>query len=216
MDPLSLVPVHFEQLKELRNGSISYIQIIKRDQTRPPVRPVCRKLGVSKLSDIKSEGDLYNALLSVAQGQTIKAQTPPYDSLKSGLFALNTDPVPRSSRFSNDGPYSPYSPLSVGPSSAPDFDQVLECVLYIQLHWDPRDCSQSLSTFAFRFGLDESYLLTVLQRVCGILGCAHLTPHIDTTMVVDATKICFKQLELLHRSCVTDSPAISERNSPRL
>lgn len=57
-----------------RNGTISYIQIIKRDQVRPPVRPVCRKLGVTKLSEIKSETELYEALVSVSSSQSLKSK----------------------------------------------------------------------------------------------------------------------------------------------
>ena len=41
--------------------------MVKRDQRRPPVSRVCRKLGVAKLSDVKTEKDLYDSLLSVIQ-----------------------------------------------------------------------------------------------------------------------------------------------------
>jgi hypothetical protein len=44
-DQMELISKWFEMLKELRNGTISYIQLIKREQMRPPVRPVCRRLG---------------------------------------------------------------------------------------------------------------------------------------------------------------------------
>jgi len=84
-------------LQELRNGTISYIQLIKREQIRPPVRPVCRRLGVAKvthtqprdsfpspthllsffcggvgtqLSDIVSEEILYRAVVQVAEAQS--------------------------------------------------------------------------------------------------------------------------------------------------
>ena len=66
---MDLVPRWFEMLKELRNGTISYIQLIKREQIRPPVRPVCRRLGVAKLSDIVSEEILYRAIVQVAEAQ---------------------------------------------------------------------------------------------------------------------------------------------------
>lgn len=66
---MDLVPRWFEMLKELRNGTISYIQLIKREQIRPPVRPVCRRLGVAKLSDIVSEDILYRAIVQVAEAQ---------------------------------------------------------------------------------------------------------------------------------------------------
>ena len=66
---MDLVPRWFEMLKELRNGTISYIQLIKREQVRPPVRPVCRRLGVAKLSDIVSEEILYRAIVQVADAQ---------------------------------------------------------------------------------------------------------------------------------------------------
>ena len=66
---MDLVPRWFEILKELRNGTISYIQLIKREQIRPPVRPVCRRLGVAKLSDIVSEEILYRAIVQVAEAQ---------------------------------------------------------------------------------------------------------------------------------------------------
>ena len=81
--------------QELRNGTISYIQLIKREQIRPPVRPVCRRLGVAKvthtqprgsfpspthliffcgvgtqLSDIVSEEILYRAVVQVAEAQS--------------------------------------------------------------------------------------------------------------------------------------------------
>jgi hypothetical protein len=68
-DQMDLVPRWFEMLKELRNGTISYIQLIKREQIRPPVRPVCRRLGVAKLSDIVSEDILYRAIVQVAESQ---------------------------------------------------------------------------------------------------------------------------------------------------
>jgi hypothetical protein len=45
------------------------IQLIKREQIRPPVRPVCRRLGVAKLSDIVSEEILYRAIVQVAEAQ---------------------------------------------------------------------------------------------------------------------------------------------------
>lgn len=67
---MDMVPRWFEMLKELRNGTISYIQLIKREQIRPPVRPVCRRLGVAKLSDIVSEDILYRAIVQVAQSQS--------------------------------------------------------------------------------------------------------------------------------------------------
>jgi hypothetical protein len=66
---IDMVPRWFEMLKELRNGTISYIQLIKREQIRPPVRPVCRRLGVAKLSDIVSEDILYRAIVQVAESQ---------------------------------------------------------------------------------------------------------------------------------------------------
>ena len=68
-NPMDMVPRWFEMLKELRNGTISYIQLIKREQVRPPVRPVCRRLGVAKLSDIVSEEILYRAIVQVADAQ---------------------------------------------------------------------------------------------------------------------------------------------------
>ena len=67
---MDMVPRWFEMLKELRNGTISYIQLIKREQIRPPVRPVCRRLGVAKLSDIVSEDILYRAIVQVAESQS--------------------------------------------------------------------------------------------------------------------------------------------------
>ena len=67
---IDMVPRWFEMLKELRNGTISYIQLIKREQIRPPVRPVCRRLGVAKLSDIVSEDILYRAIVQVAESQS--------------------------------------------------------------------------------------------------------------------------------------------------
>lgn len=69
VNQMDLVPRWFEMLKELRNGTISYIQLIKREQIRPPVRPVCRRLGVAKLSDIVSEEILYRAIVQVAEAQ---------------------------------------------------------------------------------------------------------------------------------------------------
>jgi hypothetical protein len=48
-EPMELVPRWFEMLKELRNGTISYIQLIKREQIRPPVRQVCRQLNFGKI-----------------------------------------------------------------------------------------------------------------------------------------------------------------------
>ena len=67
---MDMIPRWFEMLKELRNGTISYIQLIKREQIRPPVRPVCRRLGVAKLSDIVSEDILYRAIVQVAESQS--------------------------------------------------------------------------------------------------------------------------------------------------
>ena len=78
-----------------RNGTISYIQIIKRDQIRPPVRPVCRKLGVTKLSEINSEAELYEALTSISNNQLIKLKDNEVDGYESG----QSGEAPKSARL---------------------------------------------------------------------------------------------------------------------
>jgi hypothetical protein len=69
-NPIDMIPVWFSMLKELRNGTICYAVIVRRDGIRPPVRPVCRRLGVAKLSEIVNENLLYRALVQVAQQQS--------------------------------------------------------------------------------------------------------------------------------------------------
>ena len=216
-NPLSLVPVHFDQLKELRNGTISYIQIIKRDQTRPPVRPVCRKLGVTKLSEIKSESDMYEALVCVAQGQLQKVkesessngyhfESSPetistksfHDSASSKLqmsspFSIK---LPKAYQQSNSASYS-HSPRTefTPPAEPAEFNRLVDCVLNIRVAWDPRDHTQRLDFFAYKYDLDEKFLLNALKRICEILGCVHLSPQVEIDLVVNAARIFFKQVQ---------------------
>ena len=49
----------------MRNGSVLYNTLSSRDKVIPPVRKVCRRLGVKKLSEISSDDILYNTLVEV-------------------------------------------------------------------------------------------------------------------------------------------------------
>ena len=89
---IDMVPRWFEMLKELRNGTISYIQLIKREQIRPPVRPVCRRLGVAKLSDIVSEDILYRAIVQVAESQNQGGGRAPRHDDNNGTLSRNAFP----------------------------------------------------------------------------------------------------------------------------
>jgi hypothetical protein len=107
---IDMVPRWFEMLKELRNGTISYIQLIKREQIRPPVRPVCRRLGVAKLSDIVSEDILYRAIVQVAESQSQGGGRAPRQDDFNGTSTRLTLPnvTPRkTSKLTGTTSYSP-------------------------------------------------------------------------------------------------------------
>lgn len=108
-----MVPRWFEMLKELRNGTISYIQLIKREQIRPPVRPVCRRLGVAKLSDIVSEDILYRAIVQVAESQSQGGGRAPRQDDCNGSFTRHTSPNETSCKTSKLTQTNFSSPLSI-------------------------------------------------------------------------------------------------------
>jgi hypothetical protein len=66
---LENIPIYFTMLKELRDGFISYNNVVKRYNLHPPLRSICRKLGVHKLSEIDNEEIMYNALVDIAHSQ---------------------------------------------------------------------------------------------------------------------------------------------------
>jgi hypothetical protein len=180
-----------------RNGAISYIQIIKRDQTRPPVRPVCRKLGVSKLSEIKSESDLYEALVCVAQGQAQKARELEVSSQQFDQDST-LDFVPKPITVQNMGnQFANFVPSNQTPrddiESLPDLKALVDCILSIRVSWDPRDRYQRLDMYSYKFGIDEMFLLNALNRICEIIGCSNLSPQIDTEVVKNAVKVFYRQ-----------------------
>ncbi len=41
--------------------------------------------------------------------------------------------------------------------------------------------------------MNETFLLNALKRICEILGCVHLSPQISVELVINATKIFFRQ-----------------------
>jgi hypothetical protein len=48
-----------------RSGSITYPEIAKRENVRPPINKVCQKLGVKKVAQMTSDEQLYQAIKSV-------------------------------------------------------------------------------------------------------------------------------------------------------
>ena len=51
----------------MRNGSVLYNTLSSRDKVIPPVRKLCRRLGVKKLSEISSDEILYNTLVEIVR-----------------------------------------------------------------------------------------------------------------------------------------------------
>jgi hypothetical protein len=52
-------------LTSFRSGSITYPEIAKRENVRPPINKVCQKLGVKKVAQMTSDEQLYQAIKSV-------------------------------------------------------------------------------------------------------------------------------------------------------
>ena len=54
----------------MRNGSVQYTALSSRDKIIPPVRKICRRLGVKKLSEISSDKILYETLVEIVQNDS--------------------------------------------------------------------------------------------------------------------------------------------------
>ena len=83
-DPIELMEVWFVQLKQLRDRSITYERLVKRDGLRPPVRQVCQLLGVNDITEVYNEDILYRSVVRVAHMQIDErvehAMEPVYDA----------------------------------------------------------------------------------------------------------------------------------------
>ena len=69
-DPLSMVDVWYNQLRELRTEAVDYEALVRRDGgVRPPLRPLCVLLGVQGIDEVVDDDILYRAVQRVAQMQ---------------------------------------------------------------------------------------------------------------------------------------------------
>lgn len=199
MDPLSLVPLHFEQLKELRNGTISYIQIVKRDRTRPPVRPVCRRLGVAKLAEIETEEDMYHALVSVAEAQIQKSNSNASHSSANSSDGHDFSGVDRlqdlDDQYGGEFSLKDHRMLSTGTDryygrnsyeqawSVPDFNQLARCIFTIRSGWGN---PQQIARACREHGIPEDWVFAALESIYNITGCRDVDLSVDADSIIQA------------------------------
>ena len=179
-----------------RSATITYAQMAKRDNNRPPVRPICRRLGVNKLSEIKSDSDLYEAVCCYVFDGKEDCEN---DDIISERRKTPTTPIPvetiqsptpvSANKISQLSPkyntiqtanswHPPNKPIPtvIYDENIPEFRVLLDCVLAVRISWDRYN---RLDKFAHDFNIDQKLLLNCLKYVCSKIGCIRLDLSID-------------------------------------
>jgi hypothetical protein len=180
---------------------------------------------VSKLSEIATEAELYNALVYVAQNQYAKMKESNklvddsegsgsgFDTARSDLSDFMRNQSPRSDIYSprdvtgslvhsNSGSWDEHAraegvpevgdSYSYGESTAsyaPDFNNLLNCMVAIRSTWGQY---KRLDLFAQDFSLPEGLLSAAMQYVCETCGCRHLDPNVPVDRVANAVSLFYR------------------------
>lgn len=203
---LAVVPIYFQQLREMRNGSATLPDLVKRYRMQPPLRSVLKKLNVNNLTEVQTEVELYDAVLWCVQnqaaedggslegepeGRVIRNGNPrPQPNDEEYFEEFDDDEVDESSSAIKSWEETTTPSLPTDLEFVPEYVALVKCVMTARATWSRNKRTHVLSRES---GLKPKFITSAFAKINKILGCRQLHPEINLDRCIAAVTTYFRQ-----------------------